>query len=355
MIGKIRLIVAIEDEIYLDKVCDYLETGHGRFMTERFSDKEAFAAALAAARSYDAVLYEPAMLDGGQEKAVDKIKIRLAEKDNLELQNGCYSVREYQKTDAIASTILKICSADIRFMGIDVRANEKAKLYMFTSPVGGAGVTTVALAAALHAAKMNRKVLYINLEQVPSINTLLPVNGITMTQVMRMAIENSPKLLTAVEGGRNMEPLSGLAYFGGFGDPTDFDSLKPEHMQNLATGLCALGLFDTIIVDAAWSTTLIAPLAACAEKIFLVSRNTNLSVERVNAFLRYAGEKELSYRNRLHIVLNALSGSRNTRLAISPAAAIPLYQMIIDTADFPAAALGAAAFSKSVAELARQF
>ena len=353
--GKIRLIVAIEDDIYLDRICDYLETGHGRFITERFSDRQALANALRKKDRYDVILYEAQMLDKQQEKEIHKIRILLGKKDQLELTEGYYTIQEYQRIDDIANNILKICAADSRFMGIDVHTQGKAKIYAFTSPVGGAGVTTISLASALHVAKRNRKCLYINLEQSQSISSLLPTENITMTQVMRMAIENSPKLLTAIEGGQNTEPLSGLHYLGGFGDPTDFDSLKPEHMRNLATQLSSLNLYDVIIADIAWNPIQTGPFLEKAEKIFLISRNTDLSIEKTKQFIQYAEERELSYRNRLQIILNASNGQPNRRLHKSPDAEIPQNSLIIDTANFPAMVFNQGAFSETLAKLAQQF
>ena len=43
VLGKIKLLVAMDDDIYLDRLCDYLETSHGRFATERYSDRDALA------------------------------------------------------------------------------------------------------------------------------------------------------------------------------------------------------------------------------------------------------------------------------------------------------------------------
>lgn len=351
MVGKVRLVVAVEDEIYLDRLCDYLETEHGRFVTERFCDKQALADVLHTEMRYDAILFEPDMIEEETLKQIERIKILLGDRDNLEMVNGCYSIREYQKTNDIADNILNICSSDRRFMGIEVNSTNQTKLYSFTSPVGGTGVTTVSLGMAIQAAKQGKKVLYVCLEQIPSIGTLLPITGLTMTQIMRMAIENSPKLLTSVEGGRSIEPESGLEYFGGFGDATDFDSLEPGHMGKLASCLCGLGRYDIIITDLAWNTRLDIPILEVSDKIFLISRNTSISTERVNTFLRYASEKELSYRNRLQVVVNALGGSMNGGFLLPPVGTVPLYQMVIDAPSFAAAALNGSSFSDSLSEL----
>lgn len=354
MVGKIRLIVAIEDDIYLDRICDYLETAHGRFVTERYSSREALAAAVHTLAVYDAILFERQMLDDSALSSIRKIKILLGEKDSMKLENGCYSIREFQKTEAIANAVLSICSQDERFIGIQAQSSEKARLYVFASPTGGSGTTTVSLSTAMSLAAKGRKVLYINLEQISSLGCFLPLGGITMTQIMRMAIENNPKLMTAVEGGRNIEPASGLEYISGFADITDFDALKPEYLKSFAEQLSTLGLYDSILIDAPWNTNQILPLINSAEKIFLVSRNTNLSVMRINAFLQYAAQKEHPYRNRLHVVLNALSGSQNSALAVSPSAVLPMYPMLIDATNFVSAAFGRGPFSDACAELARQ-
>lgn len=356
MVGKIKLVVAIEDDIYLDRLCDYLETEHGRFLTQRFSDRDALTAFLNSNPDYyDLLLVEPGMIDQEQLQGIQRIKILLGTKDVFEETEGCYCLREYQKIEGIASGILKICSFDQRFMGIDLQASGRARFYVFTSPVGGAGVTTVALATGLHLAQAGKKVLYIGMEQISTVDTLLHQDGLTMTQVMRMAIERNPKLPTAIEGGKNVEPLSGLEYFGGFHDVTDLDALEPEHLKRLGEQLPNFGSYDAILLDLPWNTRLFAALLEKAEKIFLVSRNTNLSVERVNRFLRYANEKELSYRNRIQVVMNAANGSVNSRLMVAPTGAIPMSPMLIDTVNFAATALTGGGFSAAVEELARQF
>lgn len=356
MIGKIRILIAIEDEIYLDRLCDFLETCHGRFATKRFSNKNALAEVLRTRKDFDVILYEPDMIDNKLADTIQKVKIKFGQKEILDSANGCYTIREFQKTDNIANTVLNICSTDIRFMGIESGTPaKKAQLTVFASPVGGVGVTTVSLGTAIQLARSGKRTLYINLEQISSLSTLLPVNGISMTQVMRMAIEHNPKLLTAVDGGKSIEPISGLHYFGGFKDLTDFDSLEPEHMYNLALQLCELGMYDFIIADVTWNTRLITPLFNSAGKIFLVSRNTDLSVQRVNAFLQFANDMEASYRHRVHIVLNAQQGGVNRELIEEPIVSVPRTQMVIDTAGFASAALGNSecqTFADALVELA---
>ena len=354
MIGKIRLMVAIEDEVYLDRVCDYLETGHGRFITERFCDSAAFSAALKAGRPCDAILFEPEMAIDVALEGTEGIKIHFGEKDIPEAENGCYSIREYQRTEAIASAVLTICSRDKRFTGVDPDAAGRACFYVFTSPAGGMGVTTAALAAALHLAQAGRKTLYITLEQQPTIGGLLPACSLTMTQLMRMVIEKNPKLLTMLEGGKSTEPHTALEYLEGFSDPTDFDALLPEHTRELSSRLCALGRYDTIIADVPWNTRQGFALWEGAGKIFLVSHAGRLPVSRVNAFLQYAAEKELPSRHRLHLLLNEASADGGAGLPVTPAACLPHCPALAAGADFASCVLQSGAFSDAVSELVRQ-
>lgn len=354
LVGKIKLIVAIEDEIYLDRLCDFLETCHTGFVTERYSDKAALISTLRSECNYDAILFEYDMLAESGMALVNGIKILLSDNDCFQLANGCYSIREYQKTDDIASAVRQICISDKRFINREAYDAGKTKLYLFTSPVGGTGVTTVSFASAMHLARQGKKTLYINLEQFSSIASLLPAGGKSMAQMIRITSDKAQNLSVVVENEKLIEPISGLEYFVGVQGASDIATLRLNHLQNLFAKLSSSVEYYAVIVDMAWSIELTPSLSESVDKVFLITRNTNLSIARVNLLLQHATENALTYQNKLLVIINALIGSCNEMLSVTPSAVVPMNQMIIDTANFPNAVFNSGQFSRSLSELARQ-
>lgn len=354
MTGKIKLIVAIEDEIYLDKLCDFLETCHCDFVTERFSDKTVLMHTLRSECYFDAILFEYDMLAESGMALINGIKILLSDKDCFQLANGCYSIREYQKADDVASAVRKICVSDKRFINREAYDAGKSKLYLFTSPVGGTGVTTVSFASAMHLARQGKKTLYINLEQFSSIASLLPADGKPITQVMRLTSDEAQNLSAVVESEKLVEPISGLEYFVGFRGASDIATPRLNHLQNLFAKLSSSGEYYAVIVDMAFNVELMSPLLESIDKVFLITRNTNLSIARVNSLLRYTSENVSEYQNKLLVIINALIGGCNKMLSVAPSAIVPMYQMIIDAANFPNAVFNSGQFSRTLSELARQ-
>lgn len=366
MVGKIRLLVAMEDDVYLEKLCDYLECTHGHFVIERFSNRgkllEKLRKQLEESEKpleesekplvVDAALFESSMLSSEKLDPLKCIKIAFGNEDSFVKTNDTYTIRAYQKLEAIAAGILRICSEDERFIGLVPKAGAGAstRFYLFASPAGGVGKTTVSLASAMHMSHFfNRKTLYVNLESVSCLLQLLPqAQGMSMTQFMRMIIEKNARLYTALEGSKAIHPDTGLCYLSPFKDITDFAALTGEHMRRMAEELQKVGAYDAVVIDCDWNAEIVGALMEISHSVLLPTRNTNLSVEKLNVYLNQISRGAFSYRNRVSVVLNAANGAPNNALVMQPRHIIPHYPMVVDAADFTEVVLNSNPFHTAI-------
>lgn len=159
------------------------------------------------------------------------------------------SIYKYQKAELTYKEILNVY-ADKKngFKAFRKKDANIASSYVFVSPSGGAGATTVALAYATKEAK-EKKVLYLNLQKYSNADLILKGEGNGKFDDVIFALKSkrgslSLKLESLVHSSKD-----NVKFFVSCDNPLDLAELTAEEVKRLLVELTTCGLYDQVIVD----------------------------------------------------------------------------------------------------------
>ena len=102
----------------------------------------------------------------------------LVDSPGIDMINDQRAICKFQRADLIYKQILSAYSEKATGIMGFAPGEEKSTVIVFASPAGGVGTSTIAAACALHFAKADKKVLYLNLETFGSADLFFQGEGV---------------------------------------------------------------------------------------------------------------------------------------------------------------------------------
>lgn len=199
---------------------------------------------------------------------------------------------------------------------------KKSKVWAFWSPRSGAGVTSLAINAALEIARVNQKALFIDLDLVfPDSEQLL---GLQQMYDLSDLIDEKGRFDAGSARTRTEVHASGLACLYQHA-PAGAAKVRPEHVTQMVTGLQKH--FDYVILDLPADTGSITGAALdVADAIWLVAGPDPLAARNITKALGLF--HTLGYpRSKVHLLLNRVDKASEAvireLLPDSPKAVLP--------------------------------
>lgn len=159
------------------------------------------------------------------------------------------AICKFQKVDVIYKQILSLYSETAgSFSGLKLDDNS-TKVIMFSSPGGGAGTSTVAVACALHYAFAHKRVLYLNLEKSGSSDCFFEGEGMFDMSDIIYAIKSKKANLVMKLESCVKQDNSGVFFYSQPKNVLDMLELTDEDIMGLISELKITGSYDYIIVD----------------------------------------------------------------------------------------------------------
>lgn len=299
--AKIHIVIADRDELYLNNMANYMMEKAPHFEIFTFSNEESLGRFLAGEQKTDIILADAQTIDLSKvAKAGASLKIVMSA--DGEDVDGFASVRKFQKTEHLINEIL-LRYAEATGKTDSVKGNRQTRIAAFYSPIGGSGVTTLALGTALTAASQGIRTCYLNLEDIDSTGAILPRTPGTMSDVyLTLKIKSANagvKLLSSC--GR--EANTGLSYVTGPDSITDLMEVTGEEFRRLFQEIEFLGEYDMLVIDmgSGFHEGKIRMLEQC-DSILMPMVADKLAVRKIQMLLR---EEELH--DRFHQVLEKTS------------------------------------------------
>lgn len=306
MQDKVEVLVIVEDDIYLDKLCDYMENTTQHFKTLRYSDKEAVNKYLQKTPNVDVIIFEERMISQEQLQLFNGIKIKLGTDSCFDESNKIYTISKYQRLDAISNEVIKICSESDEFIHCATTGDSDTQIIAFSAPQGGVGKTTITLAlASILANRYGKKVLYLNLEEISSMSCFFDKpQGAGLSVILRKIIEDKPNIAMFIEGNRVTEATGRFDYLLPFNDSSDLGMLKPEHVEKLLATLKEMKSYDTILIDLEWKENILPVILKEAQKIFMIAKSNGTSQYKLNAYMEALKSQNLMLCNKVKTIIN---------------------------------------------------
>ncbi|MDR1635412.1 MAG: hypothetical protein LBS27_10965 [Bifidobacteriaceae bacterium] len=194
---------------------------------------------------------------GALDKLPDSIAVGALVDVDQSAEEGVTAVCRYLAVDAIYAEIVRLFS-EVVGTGLPSASHEGDSLVVaFTSPQGGVGTTTVALAFARKLARSTPdKVLYLDLTPFAVVGELSAGRGsATMTDVVFAAKSRNANMRMALTGTALRDESSGLWYYASARTAADVMELGEEELTALYQAAVDGAGFRYVILDVpfAWS------------------------------------------------------------------------------------------------------
>ena len=245
---KLSLVIADRDEEYLKALSNYLSNNHFKeFVITAISDELYLKEFLNTIQGVDILLIGKDFYNNNMSnKFISKIIILGEDK----LKESSEYIYKYQ----IASNIYKkiknsYIELNPSYESYDDSKDKISKVTTVYSPIGGIGKTSVAISIALKLSEKSRNVLYINFEDISSVETFLECsNRNSMSEMLYLAKDRNKLLRDKILNNILTDSL-GICYFSPVNSVLDLENLNRDDIIFFINEIKKLNKFDNIIID----------------------------------------------------------------------------------------------------------
>ena len=172
------------------------------------------------------------------------------ESSDIESYKGKPAVCKYQKIEIIYKTILEIFSDTVSdAIGIRMDPESKVRCIAFTSAGGGSGVSVSAVACSKALAASGKKTLYLNLETLGALESLLQGGGTADFGDVIFAVKSKKLNMSFKLESSVRQDASGVFFYAPPKTALDATSLGQEEIRRLLTDLKLMGAYEYIVID----------------------------------------------------------------------------------------------------------
>lgn len=166
--------------------------------------------------------------------------------DNVKEQRA---ICKFQKADLIYRQILSIYSEKAENMSKMKMTEDGSKVITFSSPCGGTGTSSVAVACAVNFAKKGKKVLYFNLEPFGSSDNFFNAEGQFDMSDIIYALKSAKANLALKLESCVKQDSTGVYFFSATKVALDMQELHMDDIKRLLSELQLMGGYEYVILD----------------------------------------------------------------------------------------------------------
>lgn len=227
-------------------------------------------------KKFDVALVSPSMFNLLTDKKI-ALTIVLCE-TNDDFNEDCIKIQKYQRISKLCQQILaqysQISTEKKNF------SEQKSKVNLFWSPMGGTGKTTIALAYTTQLAAKGKKAVYLNLENFSSLPAFLNIEGESISSAFEGLDNNFNLLLKSIQQ-KDIE--TGIYYFNPPKNYDDINILSEDDITKLVDS--ASKDVDELIIDISSNCNLNTKIFMnLADKIFVILTKNSICTAKYKQF-----------------------------------------------------------------------
>lgn len=237
-------------------------------------------------KKIDVFLFDPSIYEGQFDIGKNTLAIMLLD-DTEDIPDTCrdfVKVNKFQRVSRIYKQVLELYSSvapDKR----NILGQNKAKIIAVYSPIGGAGVTSVALAVTRKYASIGKKTFYLSFEDISSEGYYLPQESNHGMSDLAMHLGDNIDFTMRLKS-LLLDKGENFYYLKHFDSPNDIYALSDDEVTELLDNIASSGLFDYVIVDMGTSVNNQSQrIFEAADKILLIERCDYISQMKMSSFL----------------------------------------------------------------------
>lgn len=289
---KIKLLIADDDQDYVNCLVDYIMFYHGtKFTVTSFTEGAAFSRFLEeGVNPPDIMLVGSALASLVEIVTKEKrglVLVLSGEKqtENADMTGDGFAglgprIYKYQYGEKIISEVFRLLAEETSVSAAreySFRDERRAtKVIGFFSPAGGVGKTTLAVGASIQTAWEGKSCFYLNLENMAS--TPLYFTGKqeeNLSGVLYYLKNKAPNLSLQLEKAKCLDPVTKIAYYQPPDSIIDFKEDIAAELKALLQELRAGGQYERIYVDLSSEINKnnLTVLRACDRIVLLAEQN----------------------------------------------------------------------------------
>ncbi|KHD34609.1 plasmid partitioning protein ParA [Clostridium acetobutylicum] len=250
--AKINLIIAETDGAYLKGLVNYISSNfEDTFRITCFTNREYLEKYISSGRVSDILLIKTDMFyEGLMKNSIKSIAI-LSEGGNMDEFNGLPVVKKYQPGEKLCREILNIYYNNNPEVAPykEVKKQEGSIITLY-SPVGGIGKSTIAIEMAKKLSDSNKKVLYLNLEDLQSTLVFFECStSKNMSDFLYFIKERDENFKEVLKDIVLKDEESGINYFAPVDSVLDIEDLKVDDVKFMLQKLIEANMYNYIIID----------------------------------------------------------------------------------------------------------
>ena len=246
---KIKLAILEKDIGYLNRIVAVFSTKYAdKFQIYSFTDSQIAVSSVVAEKIDVLIVNDSFEID------MDQLPKRCSlayfvDSTDIDTINGQRAICKYQKAELIYKQVLSIFSENAgRFADLKL-TDDDCTVYIFSSPCGGVGTSSAAVACAMRLASKGTKVLFLNFNPFDSSELFFSGEGqFCMSDVVFSLKSKKANIAMKLESYVKQD-VSGVFFFSPPNFALDMLELKHEEKLQLLSELRILGAYDSIVID----------------------------------------------------------------------------------------------------------
>lgn len=238
------VVLADGDEAYLERLSNYFMEKAPQLELSLFTDQELMEQYLRG--------NQPDILLIGEEFAgrakEAKAAVRLLLSSSMAPAEGFEVIKKYQKTEKLLSEIL-LKYAEATGAGETLKGSSHTKTAVFYSPAGGGGKSVLALGTACACARAGLRTLYLNLEEVDSVQGLLPQTPGSMSDLFLALKTKGMKVGIKLAACVGEEAVNGFWYVSGAESISEYEEIGGGELERLLEAVKEQAEYDVLVAD----------------------------------------------------------------------------------------------------------
>lgn len=238
------VVLADGDEAYLERLSNYFMEKAPQLELSLFTDQELLGRYLRENK--------PDILLAGEEfagKAREaQAAVRLLLSSSMAPAEGFEVIKKYQKTEKLLSEIL-LKYAEATGSGETLKGSSHTRTAAFYSPAGGGGKSVLALGMACACARAGFRVLYLDLEEVDSVQGILPRTPGSMSDLFLALKTKGMNVGIKLAACVGQEPANGFWYVSGADSVSEYEEIGGGELERLLEAVKEQAEYDILVAD----------------------------------------------------------------------------------------------------------
>lgn len=309
---KIKLALLEKDRNYLNRIVSVFNTKYSdKFEIYSFSDLDM------ALETIENIKIDVFVVDEVFDIDLSKLPKRcgmayFVDSADIDTFKEKRAICKFQKIDLIYKQIISVYSENAGSISEFKLENGNCNVICFSSPCGGCGNSTMAVATAVHFASQGKKTLYLNLEKFGSSDVFFKADGqFDMSDIIFALKSKNTNLSLKLESSVKLDNR-GVYFYSQSKIALDMLELNMADIIRLISEIKLSSLYEYVVVDLDFSiTTEYIKLYKQMNSIVMVSDGSETANSKLlrayNAILTLEMNEDTNLINKINLIYNKFS------------------------------------------------